>query len=51
METGSKVILNDRLFQENDLIEPALNLRLTKIEPHLLTFVDGNGIVYYKRFN
>jgi hypothetical protein len=48
--TDSKVILNDRLFRINDLVEPSLGLRLTKIEAHLLTFTDAEGNEYIKRF-
>lgn len=49
-DTGNKVILNDRLFRENDLVEPALGLRLTAIEPKLLTFTDESGNIYLRHF-
>ncbi|PTY04764.1 hypothetical protein DB347_18850 [Opitutaceae bacterium EW11] len=49
-DTDSKVILNDHLFRQNDLIEPSIGLRLTKIEPHTLTFTDAEGNTYVKRF-
>lgn len=48
--TESKVILNDHLFRVDDLVEPTLGLRLTKIESHLLTFSDADGNSYLKRF-
>ena len=48
--TESKVILNDHLFRVNDLVESSLGLRLLKIESHVLTFVDGEGNTYLKRF-
>ncbi len=49
-DTGNKAILNDRLFRVNDLVEPALGLRLTDIQPHLLTFTDENGATYLRHF-
>ncbi len=49
-DTGSRAILNDRLFRENDLIEPSLGLRLASIEPGVLTFVDESGAIYVRRF-
>jgi hypothetical protein len=49
-DTGNKAILNDRLFRVNDLVEPALGLRLTDIQPHLLTFTDETGATYLRRF-
>lgn len=48
--TGSKVILNDRLFKSGDLVDPTLELRLVKIEQGLLTFADVNGKQYIKLF-
>ncbi len=48
--SAKKVIINERLFAEGDVVEPAIDLRLTKIEKDLLTFVDSTGLVYYKRF-
>lgn len=48
--TGSKVILNDRLFQETEVVDSGLGLRLVKIEPGALTFVDAQGRTYLKLF-
>ncbi|MBK9989982.1 MAG: hypothetical protein IPP19_04385 [Verrucomicrobia bacterium] len=48
--TGSKVILNDRLFKAGDMVDPTLELRLVKIEQGLLTFSDLNGKQYIKLF-
>lgn len=49
-DTDSKVILNDHLFQVGEVVEPSLGLKLSKIEPHLLTFTDADGNKYLKRF-
>ncbi len=42
--------MNDRLFRENDMIEPSLGLRLASIEPGVLTFIDETGAIYVRRF-
>jgi hypothetical protein len=49
-DTGNKAILNDRLFRVNDLVEPSLGLRLTDIQPSLLTFTDEAGTTYLRHF-
>jgi hypothetical protein len=49
-DTGNKAILNDRLFRVNDLVEPTLGLRLTDIQPHVLTFTDETGATYLRHF-
>ena len=49
-DTGNKVILNDRLFRTNDLVEPSLGLRLTDIQANQLTFTDESGNTYVRHF-
>ena len=49
-DTGNKAILNDRLFRVNDLVEPSLGLRLTDIQPSVLTFTDETGNTYLRHF-
>lgn len=49
-DTGNKAILNDRLFRVNDLVEPSLGLRLTDIQPSVLTFTDESGNTYLRHF-
>jgi hypothetical protein len=49
-DTGNKVILNDRLFRVNDLVEPSLGLRLTDIQQKQLTFTDESGNTYLRHF-
>ena len=49
-DTDPKVIMNDRVFRLNDLVDRATQLRLTKVEPSTLTFVDATGFEYRKNF-
>ncbi|MEO6006403.1 MAG: hypothetical protein ABIZ04_15520 [Opitutus sp.] len=46
----SKVLMNDRVFRVNDIVDRTLALKLVKVEPELLTFSDRNGMVYTKTF-
>jgi hypothetical protein len=46
----NKVLMNDRVFKVNDIVDRTLVLKLVKIEPELLTFTDPNGMVYTKSF-
>jgi hypothetical protein len=34
----------------NDIVERNLGIRLTKVEPNALTFMDANGAIYVKNF-
>jgi hypothetical protein len=47
-DTGSKVLMNDRVYRENEIVDHLLGLRLKKIAEDVLTFVDERGIVYTK---
>lgn len=46
----SRVLMNDRVFRVNDIVERNLGVRLTKVEADALTFTDGNGATYVKHF-
>jgi hypothetical protein len=46
----SRVLMNDRVFRVNDIVERNLGVRLTKVEPDRLTFTDANGAIYVKNF-
>jgi hypothetical protein len=46
----SKVLMNDRVYRVNDIVERALALKLVKVESDMLTFTDANGVVYTKNF-
>ena len=49
-ENGSKVLMNDRVYRLNDLVDRKLGLRLVKIESDSLTFADATGATYVKSF-
>lgn len=46
----SKVLMNDRVYHVNDMVDYELGLRLTSVTTSALTFVDENGLVYTKTF-
>ena len=46
--TGSKVLMNDRVFRENEIVDHLLGLRLKKVQSDMLTFVDERGAIYTK---
>lgn len=49
-ETDPKVIMNDRVFRLNDLVDKSTQIRLLKVTASSLTFVDVNGVEYQKSF-
>jgi len=48
--TSRKVLTNDHVYRENDLIDRLLGLRLKKIDDDVLTFIDERGVTYTKNF-
>lgn len=46
----SRVLMNDRVYRVNDLVDRTLGLRLVKVEPSTLTFTDAQGVTYVKNF-
>ena len=46
----SKVLMNDRVFRVNDIVERSLGLRLTGVAADQLTFTDESGVVYTRNF-
>ncbi|MBI5766806.1 MAG: hypothetical protein HZA93_03375 [Verrucomicrobia bacterium] len=46
----SRVLMNDKVYRVNDIVDRTLGLRLTKVEPDCLTFTDSNGLTYTKNF-
>jgi hypothetical protein len=46
----SRVMMSDRVFRVNDIVERNLGLRLTKVEAGQLTFTDARGVEYVKFF-
>ena len=48
--SDSKVLMNDRVYRVNDVVDRTLNVRLTKVSSDSLTFTDANGVTYVKYF-
>jgi type IV secretory pathway VirB10-like protein len=46
----SRVLMNDRVFRVNDIVERTLGVRLISVAPDSLTFSDSNGGIYVKYF-
>jgi len=46
----SKVLMNDRVYRLNDMVDYTLGIRLTKVATDGLTFTDANGTTYVKNF-
>jgi len=44
----SKVLIGDRVFRVNDVIERNFGLRLVEVQPDRLFFVDARGVAYTK---
>lgn len=42
--------MNDRVYRLNDVVHRETQLRLSKVAPAMLTFVDANGVEYQKLF-
>lgn len=49
-DTDPKVIMNDRVYRLNDLVDRPTGLRITRVESSLLVFVDATGYEYRKNF-
>lgn len=45
-----RVLMNDRVYRINDIVERTLGVRLTKVAIDSLTFTDANGVTYVKYF-
>jgi len=46
----SKVLMNDRVYRVNDIVDRTLGVKLVKVAADTLTFTDPNGIAYTKNF-
>lgn len=46
----SRVLMNDRVYKVNDIVERTLGIRLVKVGTDGLTFADANGATYVKYF-
>jgi hypothetical protein len=48
MGDDSRVLINERVYRVNEIIERTLGIRLIKVTPGVLTFSDANGVTYAK---
>jgi hypothetical protein len=48
--TESRVLMNDRVYRVNDIVERVSGLRLSAVGTNTLTFTDASGAVYVKNF-
>lgn len=46
----SKVLMNDRVYRLNEIVDRSLGLKLIKVAPDSLTFADAAGATYTKNF-
>jgi len=46
--TDPKVIMNDRVYRLNDIVDKATQLRLIRVDNFTLTFSDPSGFEYRK---
>lgn len=46
----SRVLMNERVYRVNDIVERTMNVRLIKAASDSLTFSDPRGVIYVKRF-
>lgn len=49
-DTESKVLMNDRVYRLNDIVDHELGIRLTGVATNSLTFTDERGAVYTRNF-
>lgn len=49
-QSDPRVLMNDRMYRLNDMVDARLQLRLTGISNLALTFTDANGHVYTHNF-
>jgi hypothetical protein len=47
---GSRVLMNERVYRVNEIVERTLGVRLVKVSSDSLTFADANGVTYVKFF-
>lgn len=48
--SDSKVLMNDRVYRVNDIVERSLGLKLMEVTADSLIFVDPSGATYTKNF-
>jgi hypothetical protein len=46
----SRVLMNEKVYRVNDIVERSLSIKLIKVDVDSLTFTDANGVQYVKYF-
>ncbi len=46
----SKVLMNDRVYRVNDVVDRGLGVKLVRVESNRLVFADADGMTYEKSF-
>ena len=46
----ARVLIGERVYRVNDVVDRAMGLRLQKVEPGTLTFIDASGSTYTKHY-
>ncbi len=46
----ARVLIGERVYRLNDVVDRSLGLRLVKAEPGTLTFADAAGTLYKKNY-
>lgn len=46
----ARVLIGERVYRINDVVDRALGLRLQSVEPGKITFVDAAGVTYTKNY-
>lgn len=50
VDAQARVLMNEKVFRLNDIVEPSLGLRLSGVRPGLLAFTDAAGKRYEKPY-
>jgi hypothetical protein len=48
--TSARVLMNERVYRLNDIVDAALGLRLSAVRPNLMVFTDAQGKTYEKPY-
>jgi hypothetical protein len=46
----ARVLIGERVYRVNDVVDRSLGLRLQKVEPGTITFADAAGSLYVKNY-
>ena len=46
----ARVLIGERVYRINDVVDRSLGIRLQKVEPGKITFIDAAGVTYTKNY-